>query len=84
MRRINWNRGFNLRKTFSDFVADKLAWCPMRELTLQVLIDSIQEEYRCSYERAYYKLMEWVKQNRDDYEYAWRGHNRVRVVRPRQ
>jgi len=77
MRRIDW-------KTFSDFVADKMAWCPMRELTLQVLIDSIQEEYMCSYERAYYKLMEWIKQNNDDFEYAWRGHNRQRVVRQRQ
>jgi len=77
MRRIDW-------KTFNDFVTDKIAWCPMRELTLQVLIDSIQEEYMCSYGTAFYKLMEWIKQNNDDYEYAWRGHNRVRVVRPRQ
>ena len=44
----------------------------------------IRKEYRCSYERAYYKLMEWVKQHSEEFEIVWIGHTRHKVIQRRE
>ena len=68
-------------KPFNTFVRNRL-YGYNNTIPQKKLISLISEEYNCSYATAFYRLKEFLRDNKDIHT-EWRGHNKHKVVKTR-